>query len=209
MNSSTLPQELIPGMTEVINHIEKLEAELEEEKGINCCFEELEAENKKLKEELEESEKEKGQMANNGGFCGDPETSECANAMFWRMGRDRMKSLEEENKKLKEKVKGVAELHNLAVNMANNDNARLQEEIKKLEKEVSRHRLAAGNLDEENKKLQEELKKPKDLSHQDIRVLVEENFHGEGMGRYSSTYCIYDWYTDFTSEESEEECDSP
>ena len=103
---------------------------------------------KELKEELEESEKEKGQMAGNGGFCGDPETSECANAMFWRMGRDRMKSLEEENKKLKEKV----------------------------------------------------------LSRQDIRDLVDEHFHGEGMGGDLGHHCIYDWYTD-SEEESEEESD--
>ena len=62
-----------------------------------------------LKEELEESEKEKGQMAGNGGFCGDPETGQSANAMFWRMGRDRMKSLEEENKKLKKENEKLKE----------------------------------------------------------------------------------------------------
>tara|TARA_R110000782_G_scaffold130344_3_gene222027 strand:- start:71 stop:718 length:648 start_codon:yes stop_codon:yes gene_type:complete len=48
MTSTT---ELIPGMTEVIDHIKKLEAELEEEKAVNCCFEELEAENKLIKDE--------------------------------------------------------------------------------------------------------------------------------------------------------------
>ena len=42
----------------------------------------------------------------------------------------------EEIKELKEKVKGVVELHNLAVNMANDDNARLQEEIKELKEKV-------------------------------------------------------------------------
>ena len=64
----------------------------------------LKTANKKLKEDLKTSEKERGQMAGNGGFCGDPETSQCANAMFWRMGRDRIKMLEEVNEELKERA---------------------------------------------------------------------------------------------------------
>ena len=44
--------------------------------------------------------------------------------------------LKAENEKLKEKVKGVTELHNIAVNMANDDNARLQEEIEKLTDDI-------------------------------------------------------------------------
>ena len=180
---------------------------------------------KELKEELEESEKEKGQMAGNGGFCGDPETGQSANAILWRFGRDRIKSLEEENKKLKKQRydidkrvevasrEGLKEVSNGFKEIIKE----VQEENEELKKKVEAYETLTGvkrgdicaHADPNDDSLYtyktyEEYEK--DLSRQDIRDLVDEHFHGEGMGGDLGHHCIYDWYTD-SEEESEEESD--
>ena len=61
---------------------------------------------------------------------------------------------EAENKELTEKMKGVTELHNLVVNMANEDNARLLETIKELEEEnaklKAKNTLLTGQFQEDD-----------------------------------------------------------
>ena len=69
-------------------------------------------------------------------------------------------ALQASEAKLTGKVKGVTELHNLAVNMANDDNARLQEEIQE--------------LTAENEKLQCQYELAIQIDNKEIACLKEE-----------------------------------
>tara|TARA_R110000803_G_scaffold137119_2_gene204101 strand:+ start:108 stop:710 length:603 start_codon:yes stop_codon:yes gene_type:complete len=72
--------------------------------------------------------------------------------------------------RLQEKVKGVTELHNLAVNMANDDNARLQEVIDELQidnEEIASLKAENEKIKDEHKKF-DEIWKTEGITEQDI-----------------------------------------
>ena len=64
----------------------------------------------KLKEQNEELEEEAKELKKNGGFLGDPETSECANALAWRLTRDKIKELERMKRWIDRPLKDIEKL---------------------------------------------------------------------------------------------------
>ena len=95
-NKMTILKTVGPYLDKMLDHL------MEEDKRLTAAL-------KELKEELELSEdkvcelthenkklsEENSQMKKNGGFVGDPETAECANAIAWRMTQEKIKKLED------------------------------------------------------------------------------------------------------------------
>ena len=125
----------------------------------------------KLKEQNEELEEEAKELKKNGGFLGDPETSECANALAWRLTRDKIKELErmkrwidrplKDIEKLKEECKenfdeaqkwmGLMYQYREKWGKLQKDNEELKEEVERLtvceQKEIERAEKAEHELD--------------------------------------------------------------
>jgi len=122
---------------EVENH--RLRDEFQKTLKISARLEEvgkLREENKELKEENKKLDAENAEMKKNGGFAGDPETAECANAMAWRLTRDKLKKLEA-YQELSRDIDNKFSLWWTEAKKLEEENKKLEEENKKLQETVA------------------------------------------------------------------------